>query len=105
LANQVCNLLKQEKISFADDLGGKIAQLIQLKSQLPGNDSGRFFSKRENQVLYLSMEGLPIKMIADKLSISSRTVEKYRTKLMQKSGASNMVEVIVFSLKNGLIKF
>lgn len=105
LANQVCNLLRQEKISFADDLESKIVQLIQHKTLQSSNDPDRFFSKRENQVLYLSMEGLPIKMIADKLSISSRTVEKYRTKLMQKSGASNMVEVIVFSLKNGLIKF
>jgi DNA-binding NarL/FixJ family response regulator len=50
------------------------------------------------------MEGLPIKIIADKLSISDRTVEKYRTKMMEKSGSSNMIEVIIFALKNRLIE-
>jgi len=104
LANQICTLLKREKITLTDGLQGKITNFIKRKTGNYNNPNNSFFTRRENQVLNLSMEGLPIKIIADKLSISTRTVEKYRTKLMEKSGANNIVEVIVFSLKNGLIK-
>jgi hypothetical protein len=40
----------------------------------------------------------------ENVRISDRTVEKFRTKLMSKSGANNMIEVIVFALKNNLIE-
>jgi len=63
------------------------------------------FSKREYQVLCLSMEGLSIKMIADKLSISSRTVENHRESLMKKTNSNNMIGVITFALKNNLLSF
>jgi DNA-binding NarL/FixJ family response regulator len=47
---------------------------------------------------------LTLKNIADRLAISDRTVEKYRTRLIEKSGAVNRIEVIVFALKNGLVE-
>lgn len=104
LANDVCNMLKRENIEITDKLEKKISQIIKIRT-IDNNDlNNSFFTKRENEVLNLSMEGLSIKIIADKLSISSRTVEKYRTKLMEKSGAKNIVEVIVFALKNNLVK-
>lgn len=63
-----------------------------------------FFSRREIEVLCLSMEGLPMKQIADKLSISDRTVEKHRANLMERTNSKNMIEVIVFALRNNLIE-
>ncbi|HAH22946.1 MAG TPA: hypothetical protein DCL77_04155 [Prolixibacteraceae bacterium] len=104
LANQVCNLLKREKIIVTDELREKVTSIIKLRTIRYNNQSNLFFTRRENQVLCLSMEGLSIKSIAEKLVISARTVEKYRTKLIEKSGANNIAEVIVFALKNGLIK-
>lgn len=64
----------------------------------------RFFSKREIEVLSLSMEGLPTKLIADKLSISDRTVEKHRANLMEKTNAKNIIEVIFFAIRHNLIE-
>lgn len=104
LANEVCNMLKRESLPITPSLEKKITQIIKLRTVDNNNENKAFFTKRENEVLRLTMEGLSIKVIADKLSISSRTVEKYRTKLMEKSGAKNIVEVIVFSLKNNLVK-
>lgn len=104
LVNEVCNMLKRENLAITDSLEKKITQIIKSHSVDTNNENKAFFTKRENEVLRLTMEGLSIKVIADKLSISSRTVEKYRTKLMEKSGAKNIVEVIVFSLKNNLVK-
>lgn len=103
-ASEIYQLLKHENIKISEALGEKITDIFKQKSLNPKNQNNTFFTKRENQVLCLSMEGLPIKIIADRLSISDRTVEKHRTRLMEKSGANNMIEVIVFALKNSLVE-
>jgi two-component system alkaline phosphatase synthesis response regulator PhoP len=51
-------------------------------------------TKREFEVLKLSSTGLEIKQIANKLGISSRTVEKHRANIMQKSKTGNIIEAI-----------
>lgn len=104
LAKEVYNLLKRERITITESLGEKITNIFKQRTVNYSTQNNSLFSKRENQVLCLSMEGLPIKVIADKLSISDRTVEKHRTRLMEKAGAKNIIEVIIFSLKNGLIE-
>ena len=53
------------------------------------------FSNRELEVLNHVCEGLSTKEIADKLFISSRTVEKHRANLMTKTNAKNIIEVII----------
>lgn len=103
-ADEIYTLLKHENIKISEALGEKITEIFKQKNVNPKNQVNTFFTKRENEVLCLSMEGLPIKVIADRLAISDRTVEKHRTKLMEKSGANNMIEVIVFALKNSLIE-
>ncbi len=104
LVAEVYSLLKCENIKVTDALGEKITNIFKQKQMNLKNHKNTFLTARENQVLCLSMEGLPIKNIADRLSISDRTVEKYRTRLMEKTGAGNMIEVIVFALKNGLVE-
>lgn len=103
-ADEVYKLLKHENIKISEVLGEKITEIFKQKSLNPQKQSNTFFTKRENEILCLSMEGLPIKIIADRLAISDRTVEKHRAKLMEKSGANNMIEVIVYALKNSLIE-
>ena len=103
-AEEVYNLLKLENIRISEALGEKITNIFKQKTVNIKNQNNSFFTKRENEVLCLSMEGLPIKIIADRLSISDRTVEKYRTRLMEKSGSNNMIEAIVFALKNRLVE-
>ncbi|HLN52540.1 MAG TPA: response regulator [Lentimicrobium sp.] len=61
------------------------------------------FSDRELEILTLVCKGLSTKEIADKLYISSRTVEKHRANLMTKIGAKNIIEVIIYGLKHQLI--
>ncbi len=61
------------------------------------------FSKRELEVLQLSCQGLPMKMIAEKLFIADRTVESHRANMMEKTGAKNVIELIIFALKYDLV--
>lgn len=54
---------------------------------------------REIEVLREVAEGLSTKMIAEKLSISSRTVETHRVNMMKKMVAHNTAELIKKSLE------
>jgi len=50
-------------------------------------------TEREREVLKLAVEGHTSKEIAQRLGISYRTVEIHRAHVMQKTGASNMLEL------------
>jgi DNA-binding CsgD family transcriptional regulator len=41
--------------------------------------------------------------IGDKLCISSRTVEKHRKRIMEKTDSKNFIGVVLFALKNNSI--
>ena len=60
-------------------------------------------SEKENEVLRLLCKGLSNNDIADKLFLSVRTVEGYRNKLLQKTGSSNVLNLVIFAVKNKLV--
>ncbi|MEX2353467.1 MAG: response regulator transcription factor [Gammaproteobacteria bacterium] len=60
-------------------------------------------SKREREVLQMVVEGQKIVHIAQVLSLSPKTVETYRARLMQKLGISDTVELVKFAIRHGLI--
>ncbi len=60
-------------------------------------------SIRENEILCLVVEGKTSAEIGKSLNLSPKTVESYRSRMMQKLGVSDMSELIKFAIKNGLI--
>ena len=59
---------------------------------------------RERSVLKLIAEGRTNRMTAEFLSLSPKTVEKHRAKLMRKLGLRNAAELILVALDMGLIE-
>lgn len=59
-------------------------------------------SPRERQVLQLSAEGKTIPEMAELLSLSPRTVETYRARLMEKLGIKDLRGLIMFAVKHGI---
>jgi two-component system response regulator DctR len=51
-------------------------------------------SAREREVLALALQGLPSKQIARRLSLSHRTVEHHRSRVLEKLGVGSMVELM-----------
>jgi two-component system response regulator DctR len=49
---------------------------------------------REREVMALALKGLPSKLIAKELSISHRTVEQHRSRLLEKLGVGSMTELL-----------
>jgi two-component system response regulator DctR len=50
-------------------------------------------SARERQVMALALQGVPSKLIAKQLSLSHRTVEHHRSRLLEKLGVSSIAEL------------
>jgi DNA-binding NarL/FixJ family response regulator len=62
------------------------------------------FTEQEKKIIELCRNGLTIKQIADRLCISSRTVESYKDNIFRKLGINSTVEMIHFAMKNGIIR-
>jgi len=60
-------------------------------------------SSRERQVLQLVAEGKSSAEIAGTLSLSLKTVETYRSRLMHKLGISDLAGLVRFAIQHGLI--
>lgn len=61
-------------------------------------------TKREIEILRLVKNGLLSKEISNKLSISVHTVNTHRQRFLEKLGANNSLEAIVFASKFGLLE-
>jgi DNA-binding NarL/FixJ family response regulator len=59
-------------------------------------------SHRERQILQLLVEGTSNTKIADLLFLSPKTVETYRSHLMQKLGISDLPALVKFAIHHGL---
>jgi DNA-binding NarL/FixJ family response regulator len=61
-------------------------------------------SDRETEVLQLIAEGKTNKDIAQRLGVAVKTVDKHRTRLMEKLNAHNVAALTRYAIKTGLIK-
>jgi len=81
--------------------------LMEIMSSKRSKGSAADFNKltlREEQVLYLTAEGLRSSDIAERLGISARTVEAHRNNLMKKLGLHNKAELIRYSMEHNALK-
>jgi DNA-binding NarL/FixJ family response regulator len=60
-------------------------------------------SPREREVLQLVVEGKSSAEVANILSLSPKTIETYRGRLMQKLGISDLPGLVKFAIQHGLI--
>ena len=68
------------------------------KTNFPGN-----LSKREIEIIRFWGDGLTNKEMADKLFISTRTVESHKNHIMQKLNFKTSIDLLKFAIRNNLI--
>jgi DNA-binding NarL/FixJ family response regulator len=61
------------------------------------------FTERELEVLNWLCQGLSALEIAEKMNLSKKTIEGYRTRLFSKTGTKTSVALVVCALKNKLV--
>ena len=80
--------------------------LLRRYKDAEGDDSAglKDLSSREQEVLALTAEGFSSREIGQKLFISPKTVDTYRSRIMDKLGLTHRSELVRFALKVGLLK-
>ncbi|PZD73050.1 Transcriptional regulatory protein SrrA [Acaryochloris thomasi RCC1774] len=91
------------------DLASQVAEIRALLTNQPqfsiaANPVKIDFTPREQSVLDLVAEGLMNKEIARRLETSVRNVEKYVSRLFNKTDTNSRTELVRFALENGLTK-
>jgi len=73
------------------------------KYPLLHNKYQNLFTKREKEILYLLAYGRTSEEIASFLIVEKNTVDKHRQNLLAKAGVENTMQLITFSIENGLL--
>ena len=89
-----------------------LAKIILLSSEINDknildaieNGACVYLSKDELKILKLISQEFTTQQIADHIYKSSRTVEKYRTKMFLKVNVQSSVGLIIYAIKNNLIE-
>jgi DNA-binding NarL/FixJ family response regulator len=76
---------------------------VKEKNNIAGIELGGF-TMREVQIIRLVCEGRSNMEIADKLSLSTRTVEKHRFNIMKQMEVKSAAELVVYAIKNNLFE-
>jgi DNA-binding NarL/FixJ family response regulator len=66
-------------------------------------DPYQTLTNREREILQMAAEGLTTAAIAKRLSISPRTAELHRGRMMDKLGLHSQTELIIYALKRGVL--
>ncbi len=92
------NYFSEELISMLADLYFTQKQIREIQKDIPQ------FSKKELEVLDLICKGYTSIEIGKQLGISNRTIDGYRASMMEKIDAKNTIQLVIFSIKNKLVK-
>jgi DNA-binding NarL/FixJ family response regulator len=85
-------------------LGWGIPKTVLQRLNREDRDPYKRLTTRERVVLQLIAEGKTNRQIGEELSISIKTVDTHRNRLMQKLDIHNQTELVKFALRKGIIR-
>ncbi len=91
---------------FDNTITDEIAKFIseqQFEESAISEENYDRLTRREQEIMRLVAQGLSTKHIAGKLCISPKTVENHRTKIMEKLHLDNVVDLVKYAAKLGVI--
>jgi two-component system response regulator NreC len=80
-----------------------IGRYLESRKEQPAVRGYDLLSEREQQVFRLMVEGNSTNQIADVLCVSPKTVEKHRGNVMNKLGIHDLVGLVKYAIKIGII--
>jgi DNA-binding NarL/FixJ family response regulator len=89
---------------FDSHISATLAKRLVDSRNKPLNHQQHDLSDKELRIIKLICEEHSNKEIAEKLFLSHRTIDTYRERIMQKIGAKNTAGVVLFALRNDLLK-
>jgi DNA-binding NarL/FixJ family response regulator len=89
----------------SDLLRNIIVEINKSKEHADQNGNEFKFTDREEDVLKLICKGFDSNEIANQMCLSNKTIDNYRSKLLQKTGAKNAVSLVIYAIKNKIVTF
>ncbi|HLY28843.1 MAG TPA: response regulator transcription factor [Aggregatilineales bacterium] len=83
-------------------LSHKLTDTIKLDTGSNGKSPLERLTRREVQVLQLTVEGKSAAEIGSSLLLSPKTIETYRSRLMHKLGLNDLPSLVKFAIQHGL---
>lgn len=80
-----------------------IADYLRQRDKVVEKNPLEMLSQREREIFSLVIDGLSSAEIAEKLHLSPKTVESYRSRMMQKLGVEDIPGLMKFAMHAGLI--
>ena len=87
---------------YGRDIAAIISRIFLSKTKTEKNAPE--FTAQEKQLIEYCHEGLPAKLIADRMGIALKTVEWYKSKIFARYGFHSTTEMVRYALKNGIIR-
>jgi two-component system response regulator NreC len=78
--------------------------IVRSKFDAQRKPPGELFTERERDIIRLICRQHTAQEIGDLLFLSKRTVEGYRTRILEKMDVKNTAGVVIFALKHNIIK-
>jgi two-component system, NarL family, response regulator NreC len=102
-ANTLLDAIQEVRLGhtyLSPDISRSVMDTIRTR----GETDPELLSVRERQVLQLVAEGMSTKAIAELLSISAKTAESHRTRIMQKLGIHDTAGLVMYAIRKGIIQ-
>ncbi|MCB2222067.1 MAG: response regulator transcription factor [Bacteroidetes bacterium] len=93
------NLVLEDESYFSEEFMNSVNVHLKPKQK----NTTIALTDREQEVLELICKGYSNVEIANFLGVSSRTVDGFRARLFEKTGAKNAPNLVMFAIKNGLV--
>jgi DNA-binding NarL/FixJ family response regulator len=92
--------VSQGKKYVSSSLAEKLAVYLETDTEKKVHE---MLSDREYQVMLMIASGKTVKIIADELSLSVKTISTYRARTLEKMGMKNNAELTYYAVKQGLV--
>lgn len=96
------NEIKDKGVYLNEMVSGKMLRSVQTQDM--NNKEGVTLTERETEFIRLCVSEFTYKEIADKMKIAPRSVENYRENLFEKLQMKSRVGLVLFAIKNGIVK-
>ncbi len=99
---EAIKITKEKGLFINENVSGRM--LMSLRNESKGNTADLKLSDREMEFLQYCSTELTYKEIADKMNVSPRTVDNYRESLFAKLNIKSRTGLVVYGIKNSLIR-
>lgn len=91
--------------AYCSNINSKLARLIATSVFDPADPSvGISLSDREKEIIRLICMEWSNKQMAEKFNLSTRTIEGYRERILEKTKTNNTVGLVVYAIKNRIFE-